>query len=112
MGSRRACHIQHSFPLSDLSQEKISASCFFQSLPVHKKKKHNVGTGCHCDDWIAVAAQSGCVGGKGALPVPCAVRLEIMCPPLMQTLTRTSWVVSVETFNLSALLLPLCIKQG
>lgn len=95
-----------------LSQEKISASCFFQSLPVHKKKKHNVGMGCHCYDWIAVTAQSGCVCGKGTLPVPCAVRLESVCPLLMQTLPPTSWVVSVETFNLSALLLPLCIKWG
>lgn len=35
--------IYSSFPLYELSQEEINASCFFQSPPVRKKKKHNVG---------------------------------------------------------------------
>lgn len=74
------------------------------------KRGNSMGMGCHCYEWIAVAAQSGCIWGKEALPVPCALRLESVCIPFMQTLT--SWVVSAETFNISALLLPQCIKWG
>lgn len=83
-------------------------------LPVlqsfHKHKKHSMGMGCHSCEWIVVAAQSGCIWGKGALPVRCALRLESMCIPFMQTLT--SWVVSAETFNVSVLLLSQCMKWG
>lgn len=26
--------------------------------PFHKKKKHSMGMGCHCYEWIAVATQA------------------------------------------------------
>lgn len=52
---------------------------FFQSF--HKKMKHSLGTGCHCCEWVAVAAQSGCIWGREVLPVGCALKTgEYVCP--------------------------------
>lgn len=95
------------FPSVSYSRRRLGPLASSSPLPdfqsFHKKKKHSMGMGCHCCEWIALAAVRLHLGKGSTACLLCSKTREYVYP-LMQTLT--SWVVSAETFNLSVLLLP------